>query len=461
MRKTILLSTLLSLSLWGTSVEFIEAPEIKERVMPTERDEILSFHEAIKNTTGAIVHIATTQDGVDRAVEQINPLFEQFFGQQFRFKREPQRHALGSGVIISKNGYILTNNHVVENASKIVVTLPENDKEYKAEVIGLDPKSDLAVIKIEADDLRPITMGSSKNLQVGDVVFAIGNPFGVGQSVTQGIISARHKNSVGINEYENFIQTDASINPGNSGGALVDSRGALIGINSAIITRSGGNNGIGFAIEVDMAKDIAKRLIENGSVERGYLGVSIGNLSQELKDLYDNEEGAILLDVTKGTPADKAGLMRGDLIIKIDDKKIKNASELKNTIGMYQPDSKAAVTFERNKKIRTVTLTLENGDFAGAGVSQLLEGVSLESLSENTRYRYRIPNTVEGVLISRVKPASKASAQGLQEGDIIVQIEDTLITDLNTLRNALASYSATHKRVYIYREGRIFVVVLK
>lgn len=460
MYKTFMLSTFLSVALLGASVEFVEAPEVNKRVMPSGTGEILSFHDAIKNTTGAIVHIATTQDSVDQAVEQINPFFEQFFGQQFRFKREPKKHALGSGVIISKDGYILTNNHVVENASKIVVTLPENDKEYEAEVIGLDPKSDLAVIKIDAKELRPITMGSSKNLKVGDVVFAIGNPFGVGQSVTQGIISAQHKNSVGINEYENFIQTDASINPGNSGGALVDSRGALIGINSAIITRSGGNNGIGFAIEVDMAKDIAKRLIENGTVERGYLGVSIGNLSQELKDLYDNEEGAILLDVTKDTPADKAGLMRGDLIIKIDDKKIKNASELKNAIGMYQPGSKATVTFERNKKIRTVTVELENGDLSG-GASQLLEGVSLEALNENTRYRYRIPGTVEGVLISRVKPGSKAAAQGLQEGDIIVQIEDTLISDLATLRQALSSYNQKHKRIYIYREGRIFVAVLK
>ncbi|MBN2895010.1 MAG: Do family serine endopeptidase [Campylobacterales bacterium] len=460
MYRTLMLSTFLSAALLGASVEFIEAPEIGKRVMPNSATEILSFHDAIKNTTGAIVHIATTQDSVDQAVEQINPFFEQFFGQQFRFKREPKKHALGSGVIISKDGYILTNNHVVENASKIVVTLPENDKEYEAQVIGLDPKSDLAVIKIDAKELRPITMGSSKNLKVGDVVFAIGNPFGVGQSVTQGIISAQHKNSVGINEYENFIQTDASINPGNSGGALVDSRGALIGINSAIITRSGGNNGIGFAIEVDMAKDIAKRLIENGTVERGYLGVSIGNLSAELKDLYDNEEGAILLDVTKGTPADKAGLMRGDLIIKIDDQKIKNASELKNTIGMYQPGSKATITFERNKKIRTATVKLENAELSD-GASQLLEGVSLEALDDNTRYRYRIPGNVEGVLITRVKPGSKAATQGLQEGDIIVQIEDTLISDLATLRQALPSYTQKHKRIYIYREGRIFVAVLK
>jgi serine protease Do len=461
MKKIIILSSLLSIALLAGSIEFNEAKTVSKRVMPSNEHTILSYHDAIKSTTNAIVHIATTKDEVDKMVDQINPLFEQFFGQQFQFKNQPKRHALGSGVIISSDGYIITNNHVVEDSQSIVVTLPNSTKEYDAKVIGLDPKSDLAVIKIDAENLTPIAMGTSNTLEVGDVVFAIGNPFGVGQSVTQGIISAQHKNSVGINEYENFIQTDASINPGNSGGALVDSRGALIGINSAIITRSGGNNGIGFAIEVDMVKTIAKRLIENGSVERGYMGVSIGNLTKELQNVYDNKEGAILLDVTDDTPAQKAGLMRGDLIIQLDDKKIKNASELKNSIGMYLPGSKTKITYERNKQIKTALITLGNSDIGSDGSSSFLEGLSLVPLNDNLRYKYKVPNSLEGVFVTKVKPNSKASDQNFKVGDIIVQVEDTLIKDMGSLRQALKQYKDVYKRLYVSRNGQIFVSVLK
>lgn len=461
MKKSIILSPLLLLSLFAGTIDFNEAKVSNKRIMPSNSHSILSYHDAIKETTNSIVHIATTKDQVDKMVDQINPLFEQFFGQQFRLEKQPKRHALGSGVIISEDGYIITNNHVVENSDSIVVTLPESTKEYKAEVVGLDPKSDLAVIKIDAKGLTPILMGRSDTLKVGDVVFAIGNPFGVGQSVTQGIISAQHKNSVGINEYENFIQTDASINPGNSGGALVDSRGALIGINSAIITRSGGNNGIGFAIEVDMAKTIAKQLIENGNVERGYLGVSIGNLTKELKNIYVNTEGAILLDVTLDTPAHKAGLQRGDLIIKVDDKRIKNASDLKNSIGMYLPKSETTITYERNKLIKTTNIVLANSDTHTASSNDVLDGLSLEPLTSTLRHQYKIPNSLEGVLITRVKPNSEASSQNFQKGDIIVQVEDVLIKDMSSLQKALKQYKDVYKRLYINRNGHIFVSALK
>jgi len=461
MIKTIFLSSLLSITLMAENIAFNEAKTITKRVMPSNEHTILSYHDAIKRTTNAIVHIATTKDQVDKMVDQINPLFEQFFGQQFQLKNRPKRHALGSGVIISSDGYIVTNNHVVEDSDSIVVTLPDSTKEYKAKVIGLDPKSDLAVIKIDAKDLTPILMGTSDTLEVGDVVFAIGNPFGVGQSVTQGIISAQHKNSVGINEYENFIQTDASINPGNSGGALVDSRGALIGINSAIITRSGGNNGIGFAIEVDMVKNIAKRLIENGSVKRGYLGVSIGNLNKELQNVYENKEGAILLDVTDDTPAQKAGLMRGDLIIQLDDQKIKNASELKNAIGMYLPGSQTKITYEHNKKIKTAEITLGNSEIGADSSSSFLEGLSLVPLSDSLRYQYKLPNSLQGVVVTRVTPGSKAADQNFRVGDIIVQVEDILIKDMTTLRKSLKQYRDVYKRLYVNRNGQIFVSVLK
>lgn len=231
--------------------------------------------------------------------------------------------SLGSGVIISKDGYIVTNNHVVEESDEIIVSLIDNSKEFKAKVVGLDPKTDLAVIKIDAKDLQAIVFADSSYLLEGDVVFAIGNPFGVGGSVTKGIVSALNKSGMGLNQYENFIQTDASINPGNSGGALVDSRGALVGINSAILSRSGGNNGIGFAIPSNMVETIAKTLIEDGRVDRGYMGVSIGDLTSDLKEVYTNKEGALVLGTEENGPAAKAGIVRGDLIIKIDDIHIK------------------------------------------------------------------------------------------------------------------------------------------
>jgi serine protease Do len=466
MAKTPLLlsaALLFSLTLYGSSITFNEAPTVAKRTAPMKNgDTILSYNSAVSDAISSIVHIATKQSRSQEMMQQMHPFFEQFFGPQFRPKRAPKRQSLGSGVIVGKNGYIITNSHVVDGADEIIVTIPDSEKEYDAKLIGTDPKSDIAVIKIEADDLKPILVGSSSDLRIGDVVFAIGNPFGVGQTVTQGIISAQHKQSVGINEYENFIQTDASINPGNSGGALIDSRGALIGINSAIVTRSGGNVGIGFAIEVDMAKTIARKLIEHGSVERGYLGVTIGDLTKELRNLYKNSEGAMLIEVHEDSPAAKAGLQRGDLVLKVEDKAIKNATELKNSIGFYTPGTQVKITFERDKKIKTVTVKLGNlEESALAAGSSMLDGLELMPLTDNTRYHYRIPRDVDGVVVTDVKPDSEAEAQGIREGDVIVQIEKMKITDMKTLGDALKKYKGVYKRVYISRGGRVFVVALK
>ncbi len=465
MKKLLLLSTILALSLSAASITFNEAQQATKRVMPSDGNTILSFNDAIKNTTDSIVYIATKQISKQRMMNPINPFFEQFFGEQFskRFQEQkmPPLHALGSGVIISKDGYIVTNYHVVKDADEIIVTVNGSSKELQAEVIGTDAKSDIAVIKVEADNLKPITMGSSKNLKVGDVVFAIGNPFGVGQTVTQGIISAQHKNGMGINEYENFIQTDASINPGNSGGALVDSRGTLIGINSAIISRSGGNNGIGFAIEVDMVKNIAKKLIEKGSIDRGYLGVSIGDLTKDLKNLYTNKKGAMIVAVEPNTPAEKAGLKRGDLIISVDNASINSAAALKNSIGLKEPGTVVEITYERDKKLFDTSIELTTLEHITKDTSELLSGMELLSLNDSLRYRYGIPNGVEGVLIVAIKPDSKAAIQGLQEGDIIIQIENSEITNMDDLKAALKQYAKKYKRVYINRRGQILVAALR
>ncbi len=465
MKKLLLFATIFLLSLHGASIEFKEAQNTLKRTMPSSGNAILSFHDAIKNTTDSIVFIATKQTQSKRVFSQVNPFFEQFFGEQFsrQFKEQnlPPLQALGSGVIISKDGYIVTNNHVVKDADEIIVTINGSAKELQAKIIGTDAKSDIAVIKVDADDLKPITVGSSKNLKVGDVVFAIGNPFGVGQTVTQGIISAQHKNSMGINEYENFIQTDASINPGNSGGALVDSRGVLIGINSAIISRSGGNNGIGFAIEVDMVKNIAKKLIEKGSIDRGYMGVSIGDLTKDLKALYKNKKGAMIVAVSPDTPAERAGLKRGDLIITVDDTAIESAAGLKNTIGLKEPGSRVAVTYERDKKLFDTTIKLASLEHTPNESSELLKGMELLSLDDSLRSRYSIPSGVEGVIIVNIKPDSKAALQGIQKGDIIIQIENNEIKNMDDLRAALKQYAKQYKRIYINRRGQILVAALR
>ena len=450
------------LNVQAADVRFDEMPPAGKRVMPVGPNEILSFSAPIDKAKDAIVYIATEQTKTQEYIGRVNPLLEQFFGRRYTPDRNPHRTSLGSGVIVSRDGYIVTNNHVIEDADAIMVKIPGAEKEYEGRLVGSDPKSDIAVIKIDADGLTPIRMGRSADLRIGDVVFAIGNPFGVGLSVSQGIISAQHKNGIGINEYENFIQTDASINPGNSGGALVDSRGALIGINAAIITRSGGNNGIGFAIEVDMVKDIAQKLIANGSVTRGYLGVGIADLTKELHKLYRHENGALVNNVEPDSPAAEAGLKRGDLIVGVDGRNIQDAADLKNTIAAYAPGTHIKIAYERDGKNETVRVALaKQSENAGRGAASPFEGLTLENLDDKYRYRLRIPNDVEGVLVTEVDSRSEAAEQGVRPGDVIVQVEQQPVTSLSDLSKALKQAKNGLKRVYIYREGRIFIVALK
>jgi len=452
-----LLSALFALSLQAqSSIAFNEVQDNPTRKLPVSNHEILSFNAILQQSMQSVVHIATKQKV---SVPKLPPMFEQFFGKMPNKERFKQ--ALGSGVILSKDGYIVTNFHVIDAADSIEVHIDGENRTYPATVIGKDEKSDLAVIKIERKDLQPIKMGASSHLAVGDVVFAIGNPFGVGQSVTQGIISAQNKNGIGINEYENFIQTDASINPGNSGGALVDSRGALIGINSAILSRSGGNNGIGFAIEVDMVKSIVKKLVEHGSVSHGYLGVSIGNLNKELMQVYKHHEGAMLLEVFNDTPASKAGLERGDLILTIDNKPIKNAQMLKNAIGLRAPKEKIEITYERNKRTFTTTVTIGAIAAEKNNDDSLIKGLALKNIDNNLRYQFNIPSGVEGVMITQVSDTANDTLEGVRPGDIIIQVENSTISSLKDLKQALKQYSGAYKRIYINRKGRIYVLAYK
>jgi serine protease Do len=390
-----------------------------------------------------------------------DPFFKQFFGETpFNKPQQRKSSSLGSGVIISKDGYIVTNNHVVSGAEEIIVTLFNSDKEYKAKIIGLDSKTDLAVIKIDEKNLQTIPFANSDHLQEGDVVFALGNPFGIGSTITQGIISALNKDHVGLNQYENFIQTDASINPGNSGGALIDSRGALIGINSAIISRSGDNNGIGFAIPSNMVKKIALSLVANGKIERGYLGVSIGDLTSDLKEIYTNKEGALIMGVEEKSAADEAKLKRGDLVIKVNNTKIKNANELKNLIGELNPQEKITLTYERSNKIQTTTVKLHKMDgdtvTSSATDKDIIDGLTLENITDASRYR-----NIKGVLVTNVKEESKAAKAGFRAGDIIIQVGESAIASIDEFKAALNKNKKGKKAVYLQRGNGIAVIVVQ
>ncbi|MGB5919198.1 Do family serine endopeptidase [Arcobacter sp.] len=470
-QKLLIISSLLAVNMFAKSIDFDMAAQNPQRVAPSNMNQILSFNDSIKNSMLAVVNISTKthmskQDG-NVPMEMFNdPLFRRFFGDQFgnQFKQNKIQRALGSGVIVSKDGYIITNNHVVENADEITVTLSGDTTEYTAKVIGKDADSDLAVIKINAINLTPIKVANADDLKVGDLIFAIGNPFGIGETVTQGIISALNKNRVGINRYENFIQTDASINPGNSGGALVDSRGALIGINSAIITRSGGNNGIGFAIPINMVKEVATKLVEEGKVTRGYLGVVINDLTKESAKVYNHKSGALILEVGRDTPAAKYGLKRGDLIYAINNKPIKDRAALQNTIASFKPNAKIILQLERDKKDVVINAQLGNRD--GLIISEsvngtILGGLQLSDLDTNIIDRFRLPRNITGVLITNVKPKSDAEKVGFQAGDVIIQIEDITINRFSDVQEALRKYNDKYKRVYVNRQGQTILLVIK
>ncbi len=470
MKKIILISALSASFLLSASINIKEVDSEPRRINPARENTVLSFNSSIKQAKKSVVNISTTKEiKRSRELEQMfnHPLFKEFFGHNFSMPQKKRKaSSLGSGVIISQDGYIVTNNHVVEDADEILVTLLDNDKEYKAKVIGLDPDSDLAVIKIDAKNLNNIAFADSKNALEGDVVFAIGNPFGVGGTITQGIISALNKTGIGINNYENFIQTDASINPGNSGGALVDSRGALVGINSAILSRSGGNNGIGFAIPSNMVKSVAKSLIENGKIERGYMGVGIANLDKDLKEVYKNKEGALITGVEEGKPAKKAGLRRGDLILKVNDKKIHDASELKNIIGSFKPNTEIEITYERDGKIDNVDLVLSQNSSKTSSAhlgynNMFLKGLKLADMDDKKRYTFKIPKEIKGVMVLDILNNASQSSKKFARGDVIVQVEQKTVKNLDQLNQVFKSVKRKKIRVWVYRSGYVMPIVVK
>ena len=326
-------------------------------VVDTERPD--SYSKAAEIAMPSVVNIFTSKEIKEEPSHPLlnDPMFRRFFGEQESKARRTS--SLGSGVIVSPNGYILTNHHVVEAADEVEIALVDGRK-AKASIIGSDPETDLAVLKIKLEELPAITFGQSQQVKVGDVVLAVGNPFGVGQSVTMGIVSAMSRSRVGINTFEDFIQIDAAINPGNSGGALTDTSGNLIGINTAIYSSSGGSLGIGFAIPIHVAKQIMEQIIQSGSVTRGWLGVSMQDMTQDLAESFglDSPIGALVASVLRDGPADKAGIKPGDIIIAVEGKPMKNSSDMLNRVAALSPNDKVAVTVIRNKQEKTIQVTV-------------------------------------------------------------------------------------------------------
>ena len=396
-----------------------------------------SFAPIVKKVAPSVVKVFVTMKASESPMS--NPdmdFFRRYFGGEGLNQMNPgqphvpSEHGLGSGVIVSPDGYILTNNHVVNNASEIQVALNDG-RQFTAKVVGTDPQTDVALIKINADNLPALTLADSDKVEIGDVVLAIGNPFGIGQTVTKGIVSAKDRTTSGDGD-EDFIQTDAAINPGNSGGALVDTDGRLVGINSAILTHSGGNQGIGFAVPSNLCRWVMDSLVKNGRVERGLLGVMIQNLTPDLAKAFklDRTTGALVGDVSPDSPADKAGLKSGDVITQFNGQPIRDASQLKVRVAESAPGSTAQLGVNRNGESKTFDVILgsvpdkvakADGN-RGAARREALAGVGVADLDQSTRAELNIPQNVQGAFITEVAPDSAAYEAGLRSGDVITEL---------------------------------------
>jgi len=373
-----------------------------------------------------------------------DPFFRRFFEMEPDQPQRRRTQSAGSGVVVdAKNGYIVTNAHVIENAEEITVTL-QDDRTFSAEIIGTDPASDIAVIKIDAPKLTDIALADSDKSRVGDFVVAIGNPFGLGHTVTSGIVSALGRSGLNRDNYEDFIQTDASINPGNSGGALVNLRGELIGVNSAILTRSGGNIGIGFAIPANMVKAVMDQLLEFGEVRRGLLGVNIYTVTPDIAEAYgvDEIQGALISQVVAGSAAENAGLQAGDIITRVNDEPIKSATELRNAIGLLRIDEEVRIQYVRDgKTYKTIAKLGEQPAQEQVSASDIhpgLEGAELADSDPRNPERGGTP----GVFVVSVEPGSPAHQRQLRAGDVIVAVNRTRVASVADFRQAAEGSSS-------------------
>ncbi|MGP8244121.1 MAG: DegQ family serine endoprotease [Bryobacteraceae bacterium] len=428
------------------------------------------FAPVVKRVLPAVVNISSAK--VIKTSGQMNPQMDPFFRQFFgndnpfggrQFGPQSQREeGAGSGVIVSPNGYILTNNHVVDGATDIHVTLSDK-REFKARVVGADPKTDIAVLKIDADNLPTVVIGNSSKLEVGDYVLAIGNPFRLGGTVTMGIVSAKGRSGLGIESYEDFIQTDAPINPGNSGGALVNDRGELVGINTAILANgSEGNQGIGFAIPVSVAQNVMDQILHNGKVIRAYLGVMSQQVTPGIAKAFheDRVAGALVSSVSPDSPAAHAGIQKGDIILAVNGEPVADSAQLAMRISLMQPGTDVTVKVLRDGADRTVNARLAELPTETAkavnpdhSADHAMDGVSVENITPDTANELGLPQTATGVVVTKIDPSSEAADSGLQRGDVIQEVNRKPVHNVQDFQNALRNGSKDETLLLVNRQG--------
>jgi serine protease Do len=443
-----------------------------------------NFVEIAKSVKPAVVNIAATRSGKSgenpHGAPLDDPFFRKFFGDEF-FKRdrdapprEPKERGQGSGVIVETNGLIVTNNHVVNKADDIRVFLPDK-REFKGKLIGTDAKTDIAIVKIEATGLPTIPWADSDQLEVGEFVLAVGSPFGLTQTVTMGIVSAVGRASMGIAEYEDFIQTDAAINPGNSGGALVNVRGELVGINTAIFSQSGGNMGIGFAVPSNLSRAIMDQLVRTGKVVRGWLGVAIQDLTPELATQFGITEtkGVLVSDVMEDSPAKKAGFERADVIVEYDGKSMDSPTHLRNAVAQTPIGKKVSVKLIRDKKSKTIEVAIvEQPKSLGQPSAEesresvvptgLLSDLEVHELNEELITRYGLKATERGVVVVRVKPGSTAEEMGVREGDVILEVNRKAVGSLKSYEQAASALAKDQAILLLLRrKGQTIYLTLR
>ena len=469
---------------------------------PINRDaaDRISYSHIVKRTSASVVYVYSSKTVKGQDMSQLfnDPLLRRFFNipdqdgsdeqdvpprGKNRNKKQPPtpprstprnrapdqtQQGLGSGVVITADGYILTNNHVVDDADDVKVSIGESNKRYEAKIVGRDPGSDLAVLKIDAKNLSPATFGDSDQLLVGDVVLAIGNPFGVGQSVSRGIVSALGR-GMGIGVFEDFIQTDAAINPGNSGGALLDTDGRVIGINSAILSRSGGFAGVGFAIPINLARSVTEQIVNTGKVERGFLGVRPQELDEELTAQFGTEKGALITEVTEDSPAEKAGIKSGDVVTKINATEVRDARHLLLTISKLAPDTEVTVEVLREGKPKTLKAKLTRRDEDALARSDnapadkdegVLNGVGVGDITAELRSQMQIPARVKGAIITGIEADSPAAMQGLREGDIILELDRKPVANAEQAVKLSEEIKGPKVLVLVWRTGRVRYIAI-
>jgi len=446
------------------SVAFTEEPTISKEAVDILSKTGQAMAEVAAAVKPAVVNISSTKTvRVPGSQSPFfdDPFFRRFFGDEFGHfgrPRDYKQSGIGSGVIVDKDGYILTNNHVIKDADEIKVKLSDK-REFKGKVIGTDPKTDLAVIKIDSNHLPVIKLGDSEKLKVGETVIAIGNPFGLNQTVTSGIVSATGRANVGIADYEDFIQTDAAINPGNSGGALVNVKGELVGINTAIFSMSGGYQGIGFAVPSSMAKVVMDNLIKKGKVVRGWLGVSIQPVTPDLAKQFGikDDKGVLVGDVVENSPAEKAGIKRGDVIIEYEGKDVSDPSGLRNSVAGTPPGKQIAMKIIREGKMQKVNVTItelpaEMQQLQGE-VENLLKGVTVQGLTPELRKSLNVPKRINGVVVTDIEEGSRATGF-LMPKDVIMEVNRKKTASTKEYESVVSKIPSGHDiLLLVFRNG--------